>query len=1132
MALVSPGVEVNVIDESFYVPAAAGTTPMIFVASAENKPNSSGTGIARGTAKSNAGVPFLLTSQRDLAETFGDPVFQTDNNNNPINAGELNEYGLQAAYSVLGVTNRAWVTRADVDLGALEPTAIEPAADPANGTYWLDTDASEYGVFEWSGATTGATFASRTPILVTSSADYAFGTASVNGTDGNIPKGSVGSVGDYAIVFASTVIRLFYKNTDGVWVLVGSDAWTKSWPTVKSTKSPSPTEGGTFNLNDTEISVGAGNSAEDIAADINGKNISGVTAAAQDSRLVIFSDGTDSGPDSTQSGVVVLDTFVGNNDGEGDPTDLAAEIGLEDFLNDQGIGTFYPPFLQISKHTQVPRFKSDDDYPRPLGSIWIKTTEPGGGARWRMKVYEEGSELWQEIDAPLYETNQQALFELDRTDGGINLAVGDTYVNYNVANDTNQLATFKVYRRAGVFPTTVRSGTVQLTDEASYEIKISATQPAQQSFTAAQTVAFTAGDNAGDTAENFASSVNAIGITGLSASVSGTGTIVLEHGTGGDILLTDDTDNAVLNALGFSAYEGPNAGTRNLYYAGGTDDQTNPLQLQASLWKATEFDSNVGLNGEEVAFYTASPNEVTALTRNDTLWYNSVVDEVDLMIHNGETWVGYKNFNSAYEDTDPNGPIVSASKPVLQTEGNELVTGDIWVDTSEIESYPRIYRFDADIPNTPIRNRWVELDTSDQTSEDGVLFADARWGDSGEGSDTAASIIDLQLSNYLDPDAPDPALYPRGMLLWNLRRSGFNVKRFVRDYIDQNQDNPRQDDESMENYYPHRWVTESANQEDGSGSFGRKAQRRVILQAMQATLNSNDDIRDAESRQFNLMAAPGYPELIGEMVTLNFDRGLTAFVIGDAPARLESDGTTLNNWATNQNNAFEDSLEGLVSRDEYLGIFYPYGFTSDNFGNNVVVPPSHMILRTMILSDQVSFPWFAPAGIRRGGITNATSVGYVNDEGEFRSVALNEGQRDILYENNVNPITFLSGAGLVNYGQKTRARGASALDRINVARLVVFLRGQLNQLAKPYIFEQNDKITRDEIKQATESLLLELVGQRALNDFLVVCDESNNTPSRIDRNELYLDIAIEPVKAVEFIYIPLRLKNTGEIASL
>jgi len=79
---------------------------------------------------------------------------------------------------------------------------------------------------------------------------------------------------------------------------------------------------------------------------------------------------------------------------------------------------------------------------------------------------------------------------------------------------------------------------------------------------------------------------------------------------------------------------------------------------------------------------------------------------------------------------------------------------------------------------------------------------------------------------------------------------------------------------------------------------------------------------------------------------------------------------------------------------------------------------------------------------------------------------------------------------------------------------------------------KNDKITRDEIKGAVESLMLELLGQRALYDYIVVCDESSNTPSRIDRNELYVDVAIEPVKAVEFIYIPLRLKNTGEIAGL
>ena len=1134
MALVSPGVEVNVIDESFYTPAAAGTTPMIFVASAENKQNSSGTGTARGTLKENAGVPFLLTSQRDLAETFGDPVFQTDNNNNPVNGGEINEYGLQAAYSVLGVTNRAWVTRADIDLGALEATAIEPAGAPANGTFWLDVDATAYGVFEWNGTAAstanGQTFTSKEPLVITSEAEYTnTGSVSVNGVAGRIPKGSIGTVGDYAILFATSTIRLFYKNRSGVWTLVGSEAWAQSWPTVKATSSTDVSEGGTFEINDIPVTVSAGDTAGDIAATINGLTIPGVTAGYEDSRLVIYSTGADSGPDSSASGVVVIDEFSSNGD-----SDLDAEIGIEE-------GTYYPPFLQISKHTEVPRFKTGDDEPRPTGSVWIKTTEPGGGARWRMKVYNQGTGVWNDVDAPLFESNGKALFELDRTRGGANLAIGDVYVNYNVADDINPLATFKVYRRADVFPTTVRGTAVTLEDGASYSIGIQATQPAQAEFETG-TAEFTAGSNASDTAEAFATAVNALGINGLSASVDSNDRVTIQHATGGDIRLIDEEGYPALNSLGFSAYVDPNSGTPNLYYVAGTDS-TAPIQLQASLWKATEYDPQTQ---EEGAFYEPSSSEVTSLTENDTLWYNSIVDEVDLMIHNGTTWVGYQydgsddNFGPeapfASNGLDPNGPIVSASTPLLQNDGSDLVDGDIWIDTFDIENYPRIYRFNAQLLNTPPSQKWIELDTTDQTSEDGVLFADARWSTSGIEEDPA-SIVDLLTSNYLDPDAPDPALYPRGMILFNLRRSGFNVKRFVRDYIDRQQDNLRYDPsdsggEAMETYYPHRWVTESANQNDGSGSFGRQAQRKVILQALQAMLNSNDDIRDAESRQFNLLATPGYPELIGEMITLNFDRGLTSFIVGDAPARLEPNGTSLNNWATNENLAVEDSLEGLVSRDEYMGIFYPWGFTSDNFGNNVVVPPSHMIMRTMILSDQVSFPWFAPAGTRRGGITNATSIGYVDDEGEFVSIALNEGQRDILYENNVNPITFLSGAGLVNYGQKTRARGASALDRINVARLVVFLRGQLNQLAKPYIFEQNDKITRDEIKQATESLMLELVGQRALNDFLVVCDESNNTPARIDRNELYLDIAIEPVKAVEFIYIPLRLKNTGEIASL
>ena len=1119
MALTSPGVEVKVINESFYTPAEPGTTPMIFVASASNKLNASGTGTALGTLKANAGKPYLLTSQRDLADTFGDPLFYTDNNNNPIHAGELNEYGLQAAYSYLGVSNRAWVVRADINLSEIEPSAEAPAATPANGTYWIDTQVSKFGIQEWNGAavttTGGQTFTTKTPIVITDSTKLESGSSITNGTSGLIPRQTVGAVGDYAVVFGSTIVRAFYRNASGNWVLVGSEAWTKSWATVRGTKAnPSFSQASTtFTINGTPITVSDTDVIGDVAANITTLfPLGNISASAVDGRLEIYSDGTDSSEEDSSA--------VGSVEISGDATVLL-ELGIT-------ATTYYPPELHIDRHTRVPEFKTFDINPRPSGSVWIKTTEPGNGARWRMKAWNDATQLWDAVEAPIYSSNEDALFTLDKLGGGSNLAAGDVYVQSNVAGDASPLATFKVFKRNGVAPTTVVGaaiGSSGITGD-TYNIGIQATAPNSNALSTIQVIEFTTTGSSTD-AELVAAAISNAGVPHVSAEVVTGNKIAISHAMGGDIKLTDDGSTPVLGNMGFGHFMSVTSGTPNLYYESGTDGDTAPLQLRASLWKATTNSS-----GSEVAFYTASEDEVTSLTNDGALWYNSIVDEVDIMIHNGDTWVGYHNFNAMYFECDPNGPIVSASTPLLQSDGTALVDGDLWVDTSDLENYPQIYRFNANLLNTPVANRWQLLDSSDQTSENGVLFADARYNTAGANSNAAGDIDVLLTSDYLDPDAPDPALYPKGMLLWNLRRSGFNVKKFVRNYIDVNDDNLRQDGAAMDTYYPHRWVTESGNQADGSGSFGRKAQRKVVVQALQAVVNNNDEIRDDESRIFNLMASPGYPELIGEMISLNYDRGLSAFVIGDTPARLTPDATSLNNWATNQALAPEDNDDGLVSRDEYFGIFYPWGFTSDNAGNNVVVPPSHMMLRTVALSDQVSYPWFAPAGTRRGGITNASATGYVNAEGEFVTVALNEGQRDTLYAQNVNPITFISGAGLVNYGQKTRARGSSALDRINVARLVIYLRSQLNQLAKPYIFEPNDKITRDEIKQAAESLMLELVGQRALYDFLVVCDESNNTPSRVDRNELYLDIAIEPVKAVEFIYIPLRLKNTGEIAGL
>jgi len=216
----------------------------------------------------------------------------------------------------------------------------------------------------------------------------------------------------------------------------------------------------------------------------------------------------------------------------------------------------------------------------------------------------------------------------------------------------------------------------------------------------------------------------------------------------------------------------------------------------------------------------------------------------------------------------------------------------------------------------------------------------------------------------------------------------------------------------------------------------------------------------------------------------------------------------------------------------YTGLFYPSCQTTDLSGSPVVQPPSHMMVRTIIRSDEVAYPWLAPAGTRRGVIDNATQIGYINaTTGEFESIGVNQGLRDTLYENRINPITFVPGVGITNFGNKTATGLDTAMNRINVARLVAFIRSRLESIAKQFLFEPNDQITRNEITNVITSLMVDLIAKRGIYDYLVVCDLTNNTPARIDRNELYVDIAIEPVKAVEFIYIPVRIKNTGEIAS-
>ena len=518
-----------------------------------------------------------------------------------------------------------------------------------------------------------------------------------------------------------------------------------------------------------------------------------------------------------------------------------------------------------------------------------------------------------------------------------------------------------------------------------------------------------------------------------------------------------------------------------------------------------------------------SASVITAGPTNGQLWFNSLLglngdgtSTIDILVNDGQD--NWQNCNL------PGFTLAGAAgNPTLYTQSQDprdnipsptINNGDLWVQT-DVSPYPVIYRWNGSV--------WVLVDNTDQTTPSGIIFRDARPNPLYHAGTYTGQNNGGGQNPDLDPDAPQAALYPKGFILWNTRYSTNNVKRWQSPYVF---DGVTASADDTNNGSTGRWLDASGNNPGGVPYMGAAAQQIVIVTAIQSLITSNQDIR-AEDLYFNLIAAPGFVEAIDEMLVLNDDRADTAFIVGDTPFTLTPDGTSLQSWATNAKLAFDNGTDGLTSASKYFAAWYPSGLSTNVDGTDVVVPPSHMALRTIAYNDQISYPWFAPAGLQRGVVNNAASVGYVNDSGQFVTVKLNEGQRDILYTNGINPIRTMPTGGIVVFGQKTRQPYSSATDRINVVRLENYLRYQLNILTQPFLFEPNDSITRKAVSDAINRFLSELITLRGLYDFLVVCDLSNNTPARIDRNELWIDIAIQPVKAIEFIYIPIRIMNTG-----
>lgn len=1060
MALVSPGIQITVTDETQYVSSQVGTVPFIVMATAENK--SINGAVAGGTLKANAGALFGIGSQRELVSTFGYPNFRQSAAGTPLNGDELNEYGLMAAYSSLGLGNRIFVMRADIDLNELVGTTVRPIDNPPNGTYWLDTTNTSWGIFQWNKST--GTFTEQTVTVVDNTNDTTL--------VGNIPtpNSSVGQIGSYSVVVTNPNNFMFYKRNDNIWVQVGSSQWQQAWPAVQGTVvNPVLTANASIQINTQNITT-SGTTAASLANDIISANIAGVTSSVVNGQVAIFATSASSSTGGGPDGKVNI---------QGGATWATAGINT---------GIYSSPQFTYASYVNVPSWRTTDTNPAPTGSVWFKTTAIGNGANLVINKFNSETDTWASSAVPLYANEIEAIFGLDPAGGGAGIAAGTIYGRYDTQNtSTASVRPFvRVVSGAVTVTTPVPSSPLvfNINDSFTMQVTVPGTD-AVSTFTVTL---------AGTNSAAFVAAILAQNIPNIEAKVETTGAISITHRTGGQIVFRNIVGTPLTTA-GFSA--------------------SLPHMRQGVL------PGSLLLSGFDPLTYTYSATQPYQAPADGTLWYFSSATDVDIMINDTSGWKGYKNVTTdarGYDlsQTDPLGPIISPTKPVTQTDSTSLVPGDLWIDTSDLENFPVIRRFTS-------TGAWALIDNSDRISQNGVVFADARWDTTGTTDPVTGalpSIVSLQSSNYLDLDAPDYRLYPRGTLLFNLRRSGYNIKKYVSNYFNaQAFPNVTLPAEAA------TWVTASGLKNNGAPYMGHNAQRQMVVKALKAAVDGSTQIRE-EAFNFNLIAAPGYPELIPNMVALNNDKANVAFVVGDTPMTLPSDTVSLTNWSNDTNG------DGIATADPYLAVFYPSGVTNDVQGNTIVVPPSHMMLRTIIHSDNQSYPWFSPAGTRRGLIDNASAIGYVDvNSGAFVQTGVAQQLRDTLFQLNINPLTVLSGVGLVNFGQLTRSGTTTALSRINVARLVNYVRTVLSSIGNNFLFEPNDKITRDQVKQSVESILNDLVAKRGIYDYSVVCDDSNNTPDRIARSELYVDIGISPMRDVEFIFIPIRLTNPGTQSS-
>ena len=315
----------------------------------------------------------------------------------------------------------------------------------------------------------------------------------------------------------------------------------------------------------------------------------------------------------------------------------------------------------------------------------------------------------------------------------------------------------------------------------------------------------------------------------------------------------------------------------------------------------------------------------------------------------------------------------------------------------------------------------------------------------------------------------------------------------------------------------------------GAGGSGTGTATELNSYSYKTWKQGMDVVSDPESLNMNMLVAPGltHDNLTQHAVNICEDRAdsMTIIDLSDVyiPPHEAYKSPTSNRIGTTPA-AAATTLRDRRIDSSYGATFYPWVQTRDeNSGRLLWIPPSVAMMGVLASSQRKTAVWFAPAGFNRGGLTDGAAgipVTHVSER-------LTSKNRDTLYESNINPIASFPSSGIVVFGQKTLQEGQSALDRINVRRLVIYLKKQISILSTKILFEQNVQDTWNRFTSLVEPLLSNVKSQFGITDYRLILDETTTTPDLIDQNVLYAKIMIKPARAIEYIAIDFVIMSTG-----